>query len=114
MIASAASAAVLSSGYNIAVSGMQAENLQFAAAADNIANADTPGYATERINLQPLPGGGVETAAEGIPPADPSVSNGDLGQQMADMMTSSSLYTADAKVVSVESEMDHALFDMLA
>jgi len=104
----------MSSGMNVAASGMRAEELQFDAAANNIANSNTPDYTTERVDLQPLPGGGVETTPQGIPPADPTVSNDDLGQQMADMMSSTSLYSADAKVVTIQGRMNQSLFSILA
>ncbi len=102
----------------VAASGMRAEEAQFDVAANNIANAETPGYNSEQVLQAPLPGGGVETTGvgvlPGIPPADPQISNVDLGEQMAGMMIASSLYGADAKVVSVQSRMDQSLLNVLA
>lgn len=118
MVASLTSTTAMGSGLRIAASGMQAEQAQFDAAANNIANAETPGYPSEDVETVPLPGGGAETTGvgvlPGIPPADPQISSVDLGAQMAGMMLASTLYSADAKVVTVQSRMDQSLFDTLA
>ncbi len=97
---------------------MHAQQAQFDAAANNIANADTPGYTSEQASQTALQGGGVETTGvgvlPGIPPADqPQVSNVDLGQQMASMMIATSLYGADAKVVTSQSRMNQSVLDIL-
>lgn len=108
----------MTSGMSAAVSGMRTQQDEFDAAANNIANADTPGYNSEEVETAPLPGGGVETTGvgvlPGIPPADPTVSSVDLGAQMVGMMMASSLYSADAKVVTVQGRMDQSLFDVFA
>ncbi len=119
MVASLMGSTTMASGMPVAVSGMQAEQAQFDVAANNIANADTPGYNSEQVLQRALPGGGVETtgvgALPGIPSADPQISNVDLGaQEMAGMILASALYGADAKVVDVQSRMDQSLFDILA
>jgi len=106
---------ITGSGMHIAVSGMQVQELQFDAAANNIANDDTAGYATERVDLSPLPGGGVTATSQQLQPTtDPRTSSVDLGQQMADMMVSTTLYAANAKVVTVQGRMDDSLLDVLA
>ena len=108
----------IGSGLPVAASGMQAEQAQFDVAANNIANADTPGYNSEQVQQAPLPGGGVETTGvgvlPGIPPADPQISNVDLGQQMAGMMIASVMYGGDAKVVAVQSRMDQSVLNIFA
>jgi flagellar basal body rod protein FlgG len=108
----------MASGMPVAVSGMRAEQAQFDVAANNIANADTPGYNSEQVLQTALPGGGVETtgvgALPGIPSTDPQISNVDVPQEMAGMTVASTLYGADAKVVDVQSRMDQSLFDTLA
>ena len=98
---------------------MRAEQAQFDAAANNIANANTPGYNSEQVNQTALAGGGVQTTGvgvlPGIPPVDqPQVSNVDLGLQMASMMIASSLYGADAKVVAMQGRMNQSVLDILA
>ena len=108
----------MASGMSAAVSGMRTQQDEFDAAANNIANADTPGYNSEEVETAPLPGGGVETTGVGVlpgnPPADPTVSSVDVGAQMVGMMMASSLYSADAKVVTVQGRMDQSLFDVFA
>jgi flagellar hook protein FlgE len=103
----------LSDGMNIAVSGMQGQQWQFAAAANNVANDDTPGYSTERVNLQSLANGGVTESAQFIPPSTPNGNDVDLGSELAGMSMNKGLYTADAKVISTQREMDQALLDIV-
>jgi flagellar hook protein FlgE len=105
---------VMASGLGVAVSGLQAEEWQVDAAANNIANDDTPGYATERVNLQSVPGGGVTATGQQIAPPDPNGNGVDLGQQLADMMVAKGCYAADAKLISVQDQMDRSLLDVVA
>jgi flagellar hook protein FlgE len=101
-----------------AESGMAAEQAQFDSAANNIANANTPGYSSESVTSEPLPGGGVETTGSGvlpgIPPADPQNTDVDLGQQMAGMMLASTMYGADARTITVQSQVDRTLLNIIA
>ena len=108
----------MASGMPVAESGMHAEQAQFDAAANNIANANTPGYNSEQIEQVALPGGGVESTGvgvlPGIPPADPQVSSVDVGSQMVGMMAASTLYSADARVVTMQGRMDQSVMNILA
>jgi len=104
-------------GYGIADSGMQAAEAEFDVAANNIANNETPGYQSQGVSLEPLPGGGVQVTgagAAGLPAADPEQSDVDMGTQMAGMMVASGAYTANAKVLDVASQMERALLDVQA
>lgn len=116
MSVQAISGSAFVSGYGIATSGMQAAQAEFDVAANNIANNETPGYESQGVSLEPLPGGGVETSGvgvlPGVPPADPQESNVDMGQQMAGMMVASGTYSANAKVVDVATQMERALLDI--
>lgn len=118
MVASSTQTTAMASGMSVAVSGMRAEQYRFDAAANNIANADTPGYNSEQVLQSALPGGGVETNGIGVlpggAPTDVQTSNVDLGEEMAGMMVASSLYGADAKVVTVQGRMDQSLLNVLA
>ena len=106
------------SGFGIATSGMQAAEAAFDVAANNIANNETPGYQSEDVEQQPLPGGGVETTGvgvlPGVPPADPQESDVDMGTQMAGMMVAAGTYSANAKVVDVASQMQRSLLSVVA
>jgi flagellar basal body rod protein FlgG len=55
---------VLVNGLSIGAGALSAGQLRLSAAADNVANLDTPGYRAQEVELQDAPGGGV--AAFGI------------------------------------------------
>jgi len=99
----------------VSASGMQAASTLFDVAAGNIANADTPGYQARSAALASQPGGGVAVTGVGVPvgapAAIPGSANVDLGEQMADLMTASGAYTANATALSTESRMIGSLFD---
>jgi flagellar basal body rod protein FlgG len=119
MVAPGSGTTVMASGMQEAVSGMRAEQAQFDVAANNVANADTPGYSQEQVSQSALTGGGVQTTGvgvlPGIPPAEqPQVSNVDLGLQMANMMLASTLYGADAKMIGAQGRMNQSVLDILA
>ena len=99
----------------VSASGMLAASTQFAVAADNIANADTPSYQARAATLAAQASGGVAVTGVGVPSgapaAPPGTSNVDLGEQMVNMMIASGMYTANARALSDESQMIGSLFD---
>ena len=78
-------------GMDVAGTGMHAAEALFDAAANNIANADTPGYQSMHPQLSPLPGGGVAISGMTRSPAaaDPQLSNVDLGEELASVVQAS-------------------------
>lgn len=84
---------------NIAASGLAAAQAQFAATADNIANADTPGYQARRVDLVELSTGGVGVA--GITTGG-SV---DLANESVDLIRERMLYGANAAVLRTADQM---------
>ena len=100
---------------DIAGTGMQAAEALFDAAANNIANADTPGYQSMHPQLSALPGGGVAVTGVTRSPgkgSNPQLSNVDMGEEMASMMQASGAYDANAKVMSEQARMQGALLDI--
>lgn len=106
--------------YSIALSGLQAANAQLNATADNIANADTPGYKAQRPDLVELSTGGV--AVGGITrnpapgPTQPDGSQGsnvDLANEMVNLTRAKLLYRANAAVLKTADQMTGNLLDIL-
>lgn len=105
-----------------AFSGLQASTLRLDVAAENIANADTPGYAAFEALLTADPNGGVDAelgrdaAAPPIPglPPEEQPSGTDLLASLVETGEAPSVYGANARVVSAQQQMDQSLFDMLA
>src|SRR5256885_545278 len=78
---------------SIAASGLGAAQAQLAATADNLANADTPGYKARRADLVELSGGGVAVGGVSVDPsAGPALpdgregSNVDLAAESVDLL----------------------------
>ncbi|SMC81823.1 flagellar basal body protein [Rhizobium sp. RU36D] len=91
-----------------AVSGMQAGATRSAATANNVANALTPGYARQQVNLSTAPGGGVSASVsqdQGAPV--------DLGQEMFDLLETSTTFKANAAVFETGADMWDVLMTMV-
>lgn len=100
---------------DIPATGMRAAEALFDAAANNIANADTPGYRSMQPQLSALPGGGVAVTGVTRSPgagSDPQLSNVDLGEELSTMLVASGAYDANAKVMSEQMRMQGALLDI--
>jgi flagellar basal-body rod protein FlgC len=87
--------------------------------ANNIANAQTPGYQSQGVDLVTLSGGGVQVA--GTPssnaPFQPGNdggegSNVDLATQAINLTQANFLYDANAAVVNAQSQMIGSLLDI--
>ncbi len=68
---------------NIALSGMQAAQIQLNASAHNIANLDTPGFRREEVVQSPQPGGGVSASLERSDVEGPSLEADVIAQLQA-------------------------------
>lgn len=85
---------------NNALSGMMAQTTRVAAAANNVANADTPGYQRLNTSLSSLGGSGGVTAS--VSPSDGDV---DMGSELTDMMMAEQSYKANASVFETGADM---------
>ncbi len=102
-----------------ALSGMQAASLQLGVAANNVANASTPGFRPSQVALSTAPGGGV--AAQVVPepapillPGVPSAqqpSGTDLVTETVTLMAAPIAYEANARIVSAAEQTTARLFD---
>lgn len=106
--------------FGIALSGMQAAQTQLLVGADNIANLDTAGFKSSRVNLAEAPGGGVEvvgiernTAPGPLGPDGQQGSNVDLASEMVGLSQARTLYAANALVVRTADQMTGTLLDIM-
>ena len=90
-----------------ALSGLRASETRIAVAADNIANARTPGF-TARAVTQVSQASGVST--EVTQTDGPS----DFEQQLAQANIASYDFKANLKVLQAKANLDHKLFDIQA
>ena len=110
----------MSQVFAIALSGMQAATTQLDVAANNIANADTPGYKASRADLVELNTGGVGVADISkdptpgvIQPDGKEGSNVDLARENINLTRAQILYSANAAVLKIGSRMTGTLLDMM-
>lgn len=99
----------MSSVLAIALSGANASALSLGAAADNIANALTPGYRRQQVAAQSVPGGGVRASVERIPDSD-----ADLATDLVNTTAAAYSFKANLRVVSTADHMLGALLDAFA
>jgi len=79
---------------SIAQSGMQSAQMRLNSAANNVANANTPGFRRDEVQAQSQPEGGVETRVQ---KADrPGVN---LEQEVVEQMSASFAYKANLQVL---------------
>ncbi|MFI5378812.1 MAG: flagellar basal body rod protein FlgC [Tepidisphaerales bacterium] len=103
---------------NIAASGMQAAQTQLSVSANNIANADTPGFKASRVDTVELGTGGVGTvitrdnSAGAANPDGSEGSNVDLAAEQVAMARDATYYAANATVVKVANRMLGSLLDI--
>jgi hypothetical protein len=89
---------------------MNAGDLLVSAAADGIANTYNGNYQPWRVNMTAQPDlGGVSASA-----AKSDQTGEDLADDMTGLMTGALVYKANAKVVSVDADMQKSLFDAYA
>lgn len=90
----------------IAVSGMQAQTTRLSAAANNVANALTPGYDRTVTSFSTRPAGGVSASVS--PSGDttlPGSSNVDVASEMLDAIGAELSFKANASVFETGADM---------
>lgn len=94
------------------LSGLFAAQNRFDVAANDIANANTPGHLDQRAELAEGPGGGVrvEAISKSGDPASP-VSNVSLSDEMTELITAKHMYGANAQVVRSLVDVQGTVFD---
>lgn len=93
----------------IASSGMNAATQRENVAANNIANAMTPGYRREQLLQRADPAGGVSTSVTQLPQAGE-----DLAADVVDQQAALYSFKANARVVQVADRMMGTLLDAFA
>jgi len=94
--------------FSIASSGLQAASAKLNVTANNVVNADTPGYTARRADTVELSTGGV--AVESVQDTGQSV---DLAQEMVDLSVEKHQYDANAMVVKTADRMLGRLLDVM-
>jgi flagellar hook protein FlgE len=92
----------------IAASGLGAATTILNATANNIVNADTPGYDAETVDLADDPTGGV--SVQGIDRTDHPP---DLATETVEEKTTVMMYDANAAVIRVADQMYGSLLNVL-
>ena len=99
---------------NTALSGMLAQQQRAAATANNVANAQTPGYDRLVTNFQSTQPNGVKaTVRPSGTPTAPGESNVDLADEAVSMIETSVAYKANASVFEAGADMWEALSTMV-
>lgn len=99
-----------SSVTSIAQSGLHAAMRRLDSAAHNIANASTPGFRRQSVQLEAAPhGGGVVTQVQ-----QADVAGGDLATDLVAQMTAAYAFKANLGVIETERAMLGALLDLRA
>jgi len=105
--------------FGIAASGMQAASSMLGAAANNLANSDTPGYRATRVDLAALQGGGVaadhvsqDSTPGPIEPDGKEGSNVDPARESINLTRAKVLYSANAAVYRMADRMTGTLLDV--
>ncbi|HJW12663.1 MAG TPA: flagellar basal body protein [Albitalea sp.] len=94
---------------SIAQSGMNAALVRLDAAANNIANLQTPGYRREQVAQQEQAQGGVSASIERAPQPGENLAE-DIVQQMA----ASYAFKANLRTIQTQDVMMGALLDLRA
>lgn len=106
-----------------ALSGVNAGQTRLATAANNIANATTPGYVPQQVAQTAQPGGGVRTDVIERSPASRAFEETDTAQQLPDLsleqeVVESQLVSYDIQanliVLKTQNELDKTLLDIQA
>lgn len=102
-----------------ALSGLQAAQLRLAASANNVANAQTPGYRAQRVDQQAQAGGGVTArlqreAAERVDRQPAGTSTVDLNREAVEQKTAAIAYTASLRLLRTSQRMQGSLLDTQA
>lgn len=94
---------------SIAQSGMSAALLRLDAAANNIANGQTPGYRRQFVRQEPQPQGGVTTSIDRVVEPGENLAEDIVGEKLA-----SYSFKANLRVIQTQDEMLGCLLDLHA
>ncbi|MBI2921640.1 MAG: hypothetical protein HYY18_11210 [Planctomycetes bacterium] len=94
--------------FSSSISAIGAASSQFAAAAGNIANATTPGYRAQRVNLATSAGGGVAVA--GVD----ELGEVDLASEFTGMILARAMFKTNVAVLKSSNEMLGDVLDLIA
>lgn len=102
---------------SIALSGMQAAQVQMTAAAQNVANLQTPGYQPVRADIVDISSGGADASLQSSPSpgsSNPSAqgSSDDLATEMINMKLSQLAFRANLDVARTANRTLGSLLDM--
>ena len=114
--------------FSSAISGISANTVRAAVAANNIANANTSGFKASRVTAESSGSGRQEThitkstesgsfipRSDGFPEGSTfEVSNVDLPEEFVQLQISEHGYSANAAVIRTQDEMLGTVLDMLA
>ena len=109
----------MSQVFDVALSGMQAAQGLLNATANNLANSDTPGFKSSRVDLVELSGGGVsahlstDNSPAPLNPDGTPGSNVDCASEAINLTRAKLLYTANAAVIRIGDRMTGTLLDMI-
>ena len=93
----------MSDALTIANSALNVQSLTLNVVADNVANAETPGYQEKQVELQPMnPGVSVASVAQ-------TTQSVDLVDQTVSLINARAAYNAALNVVSADKHMTGAL-----
>jgi flagellar hook protein FlgE len=93
---------------SIATSALQAQQVIVGVIANNIANADTPGYRPQQVTLIPMSPG----VAVG-PIVASTQANVDIASELINLIVAKQAYAAAAKVVTASDQMTHDLLQAI-
>ncbi len=98
---------------SVAASGMRAAQTRLSVAAENIANADTPGYRPALVDTVELSTGGVGTIVRRGDASDGGDGSGvDIAAEQVAMVRSATYFAANAAVVKTANRMLGSLLDI--
>ena len=104
----------------ISASALNAFQTRQQVTANNIANANTPGFTPDRVDMRENQDGGVQATARQTtqPPApaaaqprEPAPSTTDLSREMVDMMATEKAYDANATMLASQAAMQGKLIN---
>jgi flagellar hook-associated protein FlgK len=99
----------MNSPSSVAQSGIGAAMLRLSAAANNIANLQTPGYRRELVQQEALTGGGVTSSiGQSAEPGD------DLPEDIVQQRVASYSFKANLRVIQTQDDMLGSLLDLHA
>jgi len=94
---------------SIALSGMNAAQFRLDAAANNIANAQTPGYRRQLAATEALPGGGVTSSLQQAGSAGEN-----LAEDIVQTMIAAYTFKANLRTLQTETSLIGSLLDTKA